>query len=441
MKIKLYSRYKDSGISWIGEIPEDWSINKIKRTTYVKGRIGWQGLTSEEYQDEGAYLVTGTDFEKGKINWSSCHHISWDRYKEDPYIHLKENDLLITKDGTIGKVALVKNLLGKATLNSGVFVIRPLEKYITQYMYWVLNSLVFERFFDYFKKGATISHLYQEMFEEFVFPIPSIDEQTKISKFLASKTENLFSLIDRNIRLIELFEEKRESLINRCVSRGLNLKVSMKSSKTEWIPKVPENWEVQRIKFVAEKVITGRTPDSENSSYYTEGEINWFCPGDLGNKFTLVESERKITKKAIREKQAVLCKTKTVLLVGIGATIGKVGIILDRGTSNQQINAITFDEDKIEPQFGLFFLSAYREQIIKFSNASTIGIFNQTQTKNFQIIVPPKNDQTEIVKFIIKQTSKIDSAITRIQKRIDLLEEYKTSLINRVITGKIDVRE
>jgi len=121
------AKFKDSGIPWIGEILKGWEINKIKNTSYVKGRIGWHGLTSEEYSDKGAYLVTGVDFKDGVIEWEDCHHVGWDRYKEDPYIHLKEDDLLITKDGTIGKVALIKSLPDKATLNSGIFLVRPLN--------------------------------------------------------------------------------------------------------------------------------------------------------------------------------------------------------------------------------------------------------------------------------------------------------------------------
>ena len=123
--MKRYPAYKDSGVEWIGEIPEHWGNSKIKYNTYVKGRIGWQGLTTSEYIDEGPFLVTGTDFQQGVVDWKTCQHVSGDRYDQDEYIQLQENDLLITKDGTIGKIALAKNLQAKATLNSGVFVTRP----------------------------------------------------------------------------------------------------------------------------------------------------------------------------------------------------------------------------------------------------------------------------------------------------------------------------
>ena len=221
------AKMKDSGIDWIGKIPEGWEVNKIKNTNYVKGRIGWHGLTSEEYQDEGAFLVTGTDFFNGHIDWSSCHHVSWERYKEDPYIHLKENDVLITKDGTIGKVALIEDLPDKATLNSGVFVIRPLNrKHISHFMFWILNSLVFEKFFDYVKRGATISHLYQETFERFIFPIPSLDEQKAIAEYLNKFTARINKTIQKIQKKIELLEEYKKSLIHHAITGKIDIRRS-----------------------------------------------------------------------------------------------------------------------------------------------------------------------------------------------------------------------
>lgn len=105
---------KESGNDWIGSIPSNWSVRKIKHDFNLKGRIGWQGLTSNEYQTVGPYLITGTDFKKGIIRWDSCVRISEERFEEAPDIHIKENDLLITKDGTIGKVALATNVPKKS---------------------------------------------------------------------------------------------------------------------------------------------------------------------------------------------------------------------------------------------------------------------------------------------------------------------------------------
>lgn len=97
----LYPTYKPTNIDWIGNIPKHWSTKRLKFNTYIKARVGWHGLKSDEFSTDGeVYCVTGTDFTHGKINWAGCYKISKDRYDEDPYIQLKEGDLLITKDGT-----------------------------------------------------------------------------------------------------------------------------------------------------------------------------------------------------------------------------------------------------------------------------------------------------------------------------------------------------
>lgn len=161
---------KDSGNRWIGKIPESWDTRRIKYLATLKGRIGWQGLTSEEYQDEGPYLVTGVDFRNGCIDWESCVHIPFSRWEEAKEIQIENGDLLITKDGTVGKVAVVDNQPDKASLNSGVLRIVTNDGYDRQFLYWVLQSEVFWNWFNFKNAGnSTIVHLYQGDFAEFMW--------------------------------------------------------------------------------------------------------------------------------------------------------------------------------------------------------------------------------------------------------------------------------
>ena len=166
---------------------DEWvSINMAKKSK-LKARIGWQGLTTAEYLDSGySYLVTGTDFVEGHIDWDCCHFVTADRYYQDPNIQLTNGDVLITKDGTIGKVALVDNLTKPATLNSGVFVIRPINHaYSARFLYYVLESRVFRDFLDMLSAGSTIVHLYQKDLVNFSFMAPStIKEQEAIADII-----------------------------------------------------------------------------------------------------------------------------------------------------------------------------------------------------------------------------------------------------------------
>jgi len=211
---------KDSAIEWIGEIPEHWEIHRIKDFTYVKGRIGWQGLRSSDFLDTGDYYcVTGTDLVDGLINWSDCYFVSKSRYEQDKYIQLKVGDLLITKDGTIGKTALVDALPKEATLNSGLFVTRPLkDKYLNVFLYWVLHSSVFRNYIDLTKGGSTIQHLYQNVFDRFLYCCPPLTEQKEISDYLSRKSSHIDQII-QNINLqIEKQQELRKTLINDVVT-------------------------------------------------------------------------------------------------------------------------------------------------------------------------------------------------------------------------------
>ncbi len=225
-------RLKDSGIEWIGEIPEHWGVSKIKFTTYVKGRIGWQGLRADEFIDEGPYLVTGTDFVDGLVNWDSCYHISMERYNEAPPIQLRENDILITKDGTIGKVAIVKNKPKYAILNSGIFVTRPKNSaYLTEFMYWILNSQVFNKFIQYMSLGSTIVHLYQQTFENFSFPITNLNEQKTIAHFLDRKVAEIDGLISDIKLQIQKLKEDRQSLISEAVTGKIDVREFQKKNE------------------------------------------------------------------------------------------------------------------------------------------------------------------------------------------------------------------
>lgn len=166
---------------------ESWEEKILGEVATLKARIGWQGLTTAEYRKTGNYfLITGTEFKNGYIDWESCFYVDEERYKQDKNIQVKEHDVLVTKDGTIGKIALIKSVPLPATLNSGVFVIRPIaNSFHPEFFYYLLLSEVFSIFLSQLSAGSTISHLYQKDFVTFKFLQPkTIDEQKEIAKIL-----------------------------------------------------------------------------------------------------------------------------------------------------------------------------------------------------------------------------------------------------------------
>lgn len=214
---------KDSGVEWIGEIPKHWKVIRIKNAAILKARIGWQGLKSDEFLDDSnlPYLVTGTDFKDGLVDWDSCVRISEKRFEMDKNIQINENDLLITKDGTIGKLAIARNCPYKASLNSGVFVIRNkgTYEYNDKYMYYLLKSEQFYLWFELNDAGnSTIRHLYQRDFYNFSFTYPETKEQNDIVDYLDKKTKLIDDSIAIKQKQLETLEEYKKSLIYEYVT-------------------------------------------------------------------------------------------------------------------------------------------------------------------------------------------------------------------------------
>ncbi len=175
----------------------EWKSFNLSKNSKIKARIGWQGLKKSEYRNSGyAYLVTGTDFEGGRISWNQCHFVTKERYSQDANIQIQDDDVLITKDGSLGKVALVTGLHRPATLNSGIFVIRPNSDVLdSKFAYYILSSFVFKEFLDKLSAGSTIVHLYQKDIGKFAFMIPPTkEEQIAISNILFDMDAEIESL-------------------------------------------------------------------------------------------------------------------------------------------------------------------------------------------------------------------------------------------------------
>ncbi len=450
-KLKPYSAYKDSGIHWLKEIPAHWDHLKIKYSTYVKGRIGWQNLRTDEFTDEGPFCVTGTDFDSGRVDWTRCYHVSNSRYEQDRFIQLRAGDLLITKDGSIGKLALVTGLPGPACLNSGILVTRPLtDQYCSEYLYWVLSSGVFTAFIDYVSAGSTIQHLYQYVFETFTLPTPTLKEQHTIAGFLDRETAKIDALVAKKERLIELLQEKRAALITHAVTKGLpstrsgqaTSTVPMKVSGVDWLGHVPGHWEVKRIKFIAQ-VGNGSTPSRENAEYWG-GEYPWLNSGVV-NLREVTEASDFVTDLALTECHLPRVHPPAVLvgITGEGKTRGMATVLRIEATINQHLAFIRPTRADCDPEYIRYVLHAAYQFLRDESGGggSTKGALTCDQLGNVSIPFPPDPEQSAIAAFLDRETVKLDALIAKVREGIEKLKEYRTALISAAVTGKIDVRE
>lgn len=219
-------QFVSSGIEWIGDVPKHWDINKLFNLCTIKGRIGWKGLRSDEFKENSyAYLVTGQDFKSADIDWKKCYQIDKERYDEDPYIQLNEGDLLVTKDGSIGKIAKVGKLDKPACLNSGIFVLKQRKDiFYPNYLYWYLESPLLLRYNSFINTGGTtIIHLYQNVFERFTLLIPPMDEQQSIASYLDKKCGEIDKLLEIKKEKLEALKNYKKSVIFEAVTGKIKI--------------------------------------------------------------------------------------------------------------------------------------------------------------------------------------------------------------------------
>jgi len=444
VKWQIYHEYKSTLKPWLGNIPDKWDLKRIKHTTYVKGRIGWQGLRSDEFIDDGPYLVTGTDFINGKVNWQSCYHISEERYLEDPYIQLQNGDLLVTKDGSIGKLAIVSELPDKSSLNSGIFLTRQITKHcLPEFLYWVLSSAAFTNFIDYTKLGSTISHLYQNVFVEFTFPVPSIEEQHTIITFLNRETERIDTLIYKKQRQIELLQEKRAALISHVVTKGLNPNAKMKDSGIEWLGVIPEHWDACKIKYVAD-MHSGHTPSRNIPEYWENCTIPWISLADIwqlrdGRQEYISETKEKISELGLKNSSAELLPPRTVI-VSRTASVGFSGILsAPMSTTQDFVNWVC--GPMLVPEYLLYVFRSMREEFRRLIMGSTHKTIYMPDAASFMTPLPPVNEQQQIFHYINKHKHSLEQLEDLVASSISKLQEYRTALISAAVTGKIDVRK
>ena len=187
----------------------------------MKGRIGWQGLKHSEFIDEGPFLITGMNFKGGKINWNEVYHITNERYEQAPEIQLKTNDILMTKDGTIGKLLYVDNIPAPhtASLNSHLLVFRPIQKsYHPRYLYYQLDSSAFQDYVEVAKAGTTFFGISQAAVGRYIGILPPLSEQKAIADYLDTKTTQIDQIIQTINTQIEKLKELRKTLINDVVT-------------------------------------------------------------------------------------------------------------------------------------------------------------------------------------------------------------------------------
>ena len=274
MKLKPYPKYKDSGIQWIGEIPEGWEVRKISSFGFFSS----SGIDKKTEPDESLVkMVNYTDIygndslvidSKRELMTVSCP------MEKIISCNLKRGDIVFTPSSEteedIGLSAVILENLKNTVFSYHVIRFRPIIEIKLLYKKYIGNNHFVLSQFSRMCKGTTRQILTHNDFKGILTILPPIEDQTAIANFLDKKTAKIDALIEKDKKLIALLKEKRTALINHAVTKGLDPNVKLKDSGIQWIGKIPEGWEVHRLKF-KETVIMGQSPDSESYNYEYKG--------------------------------------------------------------------------------------------------------------------------------------------------------------------------
>lgn len=424
-----YDKYKDSGIEWIGEIPEHWEVIKIKNAfsiisgatpktdniAYWDGEITW--ITPADYKTEDIIIKAGK------------RNITIEGLNSCGTSIVPQGSIIFSKRAPIGLVAI--NAAPLCT-NQGCISCIPKTFVHAKYFYYLMSILT--EWFELFGSGTTFKELSTNNFANFSLSQPFLTEQQSIATYLDQKCGEIDELITLQEEMITKLQSYKQSVITEAVTKGLDKNAPLKDSGIEWIGEIPEHWDICKLKNIF-LLSTGTTPKEFDNISERENLVNWYTPSDILDSCNdLFSAQRKLSEKVIYENKLSLFPIGTLLYVGIGASAGKVGYANECGYSNQQITGLI--PLKCYSRFYFYYLSVLKDKIRDNAFFTTLPIINNTYLGQELIPYPPLPEQQSIADYLDRKCGEIDKLISIKQQKIEKLKDYKKSLIFECVTGK-----
>jgi type I restriction enzyme, S subunit len=426
--MKRYSSYKDSGVEWIGEIPKGWSVKKLKFFGEVTlGKM----LTND---DKGGYFLKpylrSVNIQTERVDVSDVKEM-WFSERELEKYRLSKGDLLFNEGGDVGRTCIWDEELEECYIQNSVNRVRvnSSEKYI------LYHSILHHQtgYYNSVVDRVSIPHLTKEKLELIPFVIPPLSEQQQIVSYLDEKTSSIDTLIQSKQKKITLLKEKRTSLINQIVTKGLNPNVEMKDSGVEWIGEIPKGWSVKKLKFFGEVTLGKMLTNDDKGGYFLKPylrSVNIQTERvDVSDVKEMWFSERELEKYRL---------SKGDLLFNEGGDVGRTCIWdeeLEECYIQNSVNRVRVNSSE---KYILYHSILHHQTGYYNSVVDRVSIPHLTKEKLELIpfVIPPLSEQQQIVEYLDRETELIDKTVSIEERKIELLKEYKQSLISEVITGK-----
>lgn len=435
MKYKKYPSYKDSGVEWLGDIPENWNLLKNRHIFKTKDKVlnDKEDMTVLSLTTNGVKVKNNLSFGKSTESYVGHQMV----YPGNLVFTPRDFDQTPILSGVSKYKGCISNLYLVLETNSKAY------NHFVDYYWWGLKYKV--NYFKNFSYGIRFSYNF-EQFKEIPFLQPPIQEQQQIANFLDKATAKIDTLIEKQTKQIELLKEKRQAVISHAVTKGINPNVPMKDSGVEWLGEIPEHWEVSKLKYKILKLESGTSVNAAdipaNENEY--GVLKTSCV--YTEKFRHNENKTVVQEEIYRLSCPLQKNTLIVSRMNTPELVGATGYV-----QNTHINI--FLPDRLWQVYFtcntrlihyITLTKLYRNYIKTVCDGTSSSMQNLTQEdfKDFICALPFSFDeQNEIVNYLDEKTSKIDTLIEKSNKSIELLKEKRTALISAAVTGKIDVRE
>lgn len=411
---------------------------KFEDIADIKGRIGWKGLKVSEYINTGYPIVGGLQLNNGNVEWDKCSCINKERYDESPEIKIKENDILISKDGTIGKLGFVKNLPKEATVATGVFILRVKdERFIPEYVYYYLNSNKFKTLVKQKITGSVIPHLYQRDINKLTIKRVDLNRQ----KFIINKLRTIDDKISNNLNIVKKFEEYLSLIYYK-----LFIKYDFQDGKLKSYNKnnikmkkingfdIPEKWNLVKLDDLVEEIIDnrGKTPKKLGGDWVEQGITAISAKNIKEGKLINLDKCNKVSESMYKKWMPITLQKEDIIMTS-EAPLGEF-YFMGKDSQyclSQRLYAIRAKRNIIYPSYLYCEMSMQRglKQILGKQSGSTVFGIRQNELRKIMIVLPERDIQE---KFNAIATSIFDK-IRLLEKENRLLIQLKETLIEREI--------
>jgi len=439
--LKPYPATKDSDVPWLGEVPEHWGVRRLKRVVSFSGG-GTPSKANAAFWAGDIPWVSPKDMAYPQIS-SSADHITQEAVASSATNLVAPGALLmVVRSGILRRTIPVGINTVEIALNQDMKALHPRAEVVqSEYLRALVQGNEAALIREWMKHGATVESIEQELLANSFVPLPPLPEQAAIVRFLDYADRRIRRYIRAKQKLIKLLEEQKQAIIHRVVTRGLDPGVRLKPSGVEWLGDVPEHWEVNQIRSIA-NVVRGGSPRPAGSPLYFHGtRAPWITVGEVTRAVGMYLTTTTTRLTAAGEERSRTIEPGTLLLTNSGATLGIPKISSIRGCINDGVAAFLNIRPRVRKEFLFQYLTTQTVHLKAWVDLGAQPNLNTQIIGGWPVPIPPTEEQAAIVCHIEKGTASITDATSRAHREISLLREYRTRLIADVVTGKLDVRE